>query len=1570
MKATILLKASLLIILSLLCLRSNAQDVYLSISGQNVEFLSGDSRHQYDIWIKPSEGAPEATLQIYDAGLGGAVDLITNRTATTTTYSVYRFNDMYQYSGGQVSPSSENAQRLTELITSDEERYRNRWVPLSDLSSNTENGYLIRVSAGEGADVNNFNFRVVDQAGSNITSESWNIVTFDLSIGFYRSQPNNFFQLRPFLTDGEKQVKLTVDGEEDTELKKIDSFGNIYDLNETAIPATRFGTSNDWGLHMSGSNEIINNFTVYGEDSPVLWVYDPIFINEQQKPTITLSESIASKCTDFIFDLRSNELEALALREAKWLLQENQIGTGNQPTISFSKKGAVSFNVLIPNQDSYFPEYWNYEKEIFVNTPPVARLITPKEIISPGETITFSADGSYDTEGQELSYNWFVNGNQRGTGKTFDFTNTISGQYVVSVRVSDSGIYPKCSTSQRQSRIRVNTQPYVEMEFTPVFGTNESVVFRATNASDADNDPISFEWLGSGIVENNIGGAVQVRHNTPGFYDITLIAEDSSRATNSAYSITKQYEVNAAPELAFNIPEKVAPGDSIELDATPVQDKNDNDLAYQWFLNGNQIDSSRTTQLSLVTPGDYEIKLRANDRRQVSNSISELSKMLRVNDAPAPVIVSPDITSSSKVELKAVESDKINRYSWDFGDGNSASGSQVTHIFQKPGTYNITLTVDDGEGLANSIQTNQKKLIINKFPTSQFTLPDVVAPGDQFLADGSLSIDEDGMIESYSWYINGLPAATGEGANLMISQPGEHTVSLAVQDNSGFEIARGLTSKTIRVNEAPIPYWDITPAKPVPDSLITFSADDSYDPDGTIDQFVWTFSDGTTLEGPEVVHRFPESGTKQFSLSVSDNDNLSNSTTVAEGSVRLNHQPYIVTESFIRSNQLEVQLDASSSYDLDQNPIAFEWTLPDGSKRHESEFTWKASEPGIHIISLKVDDGLGLPNSINEEMIQVLINRPVKAVVDSLINSCTGQTVLFNSSRSYDPDGDAFQVNWDFGDGTSSDQANPSYSYDKAGIYEAELTMTDGFSLDKTIAKIPVIIEGSPIARMNVVDTTICVNSMLQFDGSASTDPSGSMPSFSWDLGDGNSATGVKVDHVFTEPGDYIVALTVEGSGSGMCSNISQTTARVRVIEGPEASFDIPEWSAPGEEIQLDASNSKAEGGFNTVQWLIENSDTTVVAEGLQSSYTFTDAGEYFVTLNLQTDTGTSCNQVSLTKSIKINAEPVIQWDLQEQIAAGTDLKLDATSSSDTDGYITSYQWMLNDSLISRNSSEIIKATEPGIHTVSLEVTDNSKASNRTVSIEKTFYANSSPSPVIEVPEQRYLHQLVTMESLNNIDVDGDQLDSSWYLDGKKIERPEFTPNEQRKYRMVLIQNDGRGLPNSIDSAAVEYIPKKLPEPSISIPEFVIKGAELTKQQLELEPGWEILSGNTYVDRWTAENVGSDSLTVAWVFENQELVRSSFPINVAELLRFTTLPEQISLSWNPANPTTILEAPSVNRDLNNVNYIWLKGDQIIGEGRQQEVTLEEGRNLFTVLVTDLKVEQSDSVKTEMEVITQ
>jgi PKD repeat protein len=75
--------------------------------------------------------------------------------------------------------------------------------------------------------------------------------------------------------------------------------------------------------------------------------------------------------------------------------------------------------------------------------------------------------------------------------------------------------------------------------------------------------------------------------------------------------------------------------------------------------------------------------------------------------------------------------------------------------------------------------------------------------------------------------------------------------------------------------------------------------------------------------------------------------------------------------------------------------------------------------------------------------------QPPVAVISTSPNS-NPLTVNFSSSNSSDPDGTIVGYAWDFGDGTTSTEANPVKTYGSAGTYTATLTVTDNSGLTGT----------------------------------------------------------------------------------------------------------------------------------------------------------------------------------------------------------------------------------------------------------------------------------------------------------------------------------------------------------------------------------------------------------------------------------------------------------------------------------------------------------------------------------------
>lgn len=149
---------------------SFAQEVYLSISGQNVTVDSGDKRGLYDVWIRPK--SPLAidfplAVEIYDAGLGGFSDLVYDPSRTATTYALYPAGSLYQFSSTQITKIYGIADSVDQVVVIDETRFLKRWVTLFSKESAPEEGFILRISTGPGNDVNSFKIRITGVESSN-----------------------------------------------------------------------------------------------------------------------------------------------------------------------------------------------------------------------------------------------------------------------------------------------------------------------------------------------------------------------------------------------------------------------------------------------------------------------------------------------------------------------------------------------------------------------------------------------------------------------------------------------------------------------------------------------------------------------------------------------------------------------------------------------------------------------------------------------------------------------------------------------------------------------------------------------------------------------------------------------------------------------------------------------------------------------------------------------------------------------------------------------------------------------------------------------------------------------------------------------------------------------------------------------------------------------------------------------------------------------------------------------------------------------------------------------------------
>lgn len=160
----------------------------------------------------------------------------------------------------------------------------------------------------------------------------------------------------------------------------------------------------------------------------------------------------------------------------------------------------------------------------------------------------------------------------------------------------------------------------------------------------------------------------------------------------------------------------------------------------------------------------------------------------------APLTVPLDGSASSDPDGAIV------RYAWDFGDGQSSALPAPSHIYSAAGTFPVTLTVTDNDGLASSHCLTITVTFPNLPPTAvaSATPASGTAPLTVTLSAAG-SADPDGSIVSYAWSFG--DGATGTGASVQHLYPsaGTYTARLTVTDNRG---ATGTAQVTIQVQAA------------------------------------------------------------------------------------------------------------------------------------------------------------------------------------------------------------------------------------------------------------------------------------------------------------------------------------------------------------------------------------------------------------------------------------------------------------------------------------------------------------------------------------------------------------------------------------------------------------------------------------------------------------------------------------------------------------------------------------------------------------------------------------------------
>lgn len=436
-------------------------------------------------------------------------------------------------------------------------------------------------------------------------------------------------------------------------------------------------------------------------------------------------------------------------------------------------------------------------------------------------------------------------------------------------------------------------------------------------------------------------------------------------------------------------------------------------------------------------------------------------------------------------------------WSWNFGDGNSITDSiHPVHIFTEPGTYSVTLYVNDScshDSFTTDIHVMGTSASEFQTDREYYCQHDTV-----MYLPVNMDIDQIGNMD---WDFGDGNTGTGYRASHVYDSSGVFTVTLAAKD-----IMNGCTSnfsREVEIIPAPRAAFSIPPNDGCQELYIVFRNESE---GGT--HFAWDYGNGNKSIAEDGQQLFRDSGIYKISLIALNGLGCRDSVSHL---LKVNPKPI---SSFTTSSDLSCVAPVSVRFtNTTRGADDYLWEFGNGTTSKETNPEHNYDTYGTFPVRL-IARNLFACADTSEYIYHVYHNPAANFAVDTS-TGCDPLTVQFENLSEY-----GTEYSWVFDHQGFSGEKNPSFTFQGEGVYSISLVVNGPGGCSDSVMRMEYITTyPSPVAdfnytRINEIDT-------VQFHNYSS-----GAQSYLWDFGDGLTSAEESPWHRFAVYGDYQVSLT------------------------------------------------------------------------------------------------------------------------------------------------------------------------------------------------------------------------------------------------------------------------------------------------------------------------------------------------------------------------------------------------------------------------------------------------------------
>jgi PKD repeat protein len=425
----------------------------------------------------------------------------------------------------------------------------------------------------------------------------------------------------------------------------------------------------------------------------------------------------------------------------------------------------------------------------------------------------------------------------------------------------------------------------------------------------------------------------------------------------------------------------------------------------------------------------------------------------------------------------------VTGYAWTFGDGAAATGATATHSYEAGGTYPVSLTVTDDQGLTTT--TTQSVTVssppANRAPVARLTRS---CTNLSCAYDGSTSGDPDGTVAAWGWDFG--DGSSGAGATPTHTYPvaGDYVVTLTVTDDRGATAAATTTvSPRPPANPAVTAFATDSFSRTVTGGLGTADKGGAWTTTGAAQDLsvaggVGSFATRTAASQASAYLGANRVTDAETSLTLTNDKAPTGNGLLASvvgrrvssnneyrGRLRVSGRTVSLaltklagsgTETVLQSDvplagvsytagtALRVRLQVAGT-----TPTRLRMKVWPAASTEPADWQVTATDStaalqaagGIGITSYLTGSATNAPVVLR---VSALSAAPTTAAPTArLSTSCTGLTCTADGTASSDPGGPVSSYQWSWGDGVVTSGSTSTHAYDTAGTYRVTLTVTN-----------------------------------------------------------------------------------------------------------------------------------------------------------------------------------------------------------------------------------------------------------------------------------------------------------------------------------------------------------------------------------------------------------------------------------------------------------------------------------------------------------------------------------------------